>query len=105
MKKILVSCFLVIALFLVFLTATSFCRELDETYFAYGTVLKVSADSMTVRAYTESSDREQNMDFNISNDVKLEGIHSVEDIKPGQPVKVGYVLRGAVKKAIYINID
>ena len=80
----------------------------DEGNYAFGEIVQVKADSITVTEvyYDEDTGEEveEQVEYQISPEAELENIGSLAELKEGQEVDIEYIETGDKKQASYIYV-
>jgi len=89
---------------LIFFNTFSFTQDSDEEVeFTYGEVVSVAKDKITIKEYDYESDKEINVVYQINSKTKLEGMKSINDIKPNDYVYIDYIIKNNTKIAVIIS--
>ena len=106
MKKILLAAICVLAVCAMSCGAAT--AQEDETSYAFGEVVQVTKDSITVTEIYYDEDTEEEMveqvQYSVSPDAELENIGKVSELKEGQEIDIEYLETGGRKEATYIYV-
>jgi phage-related protein len=83
-------------------------EALEGLDYAYGEVVSIDAASkmITVNEYDYEADKETTMSYAVADDVELENVSAISEIKPGDYVEIDYLLgNDGVRTAIYLFVD
>jgi len=76
--------------------------EGDLTEYSYGTVVRVEAGNLVLSEYDIETDQDIEVSYVISDDIELENIDSMSDVKAGDDIDLDYIEKDGVKMAVYI---
>ncbi|GEM_PF-2768686 len=122
MRKTLLVCFLALMLAAGLFQTASFSREDEEvdftqknieytrdiqkeTGYAYGTVVGVSPDRITLNEYNADTGRNEDVTYSIDPSAELDNVGSTREIEEGDDVRVEYNMREGRRNAIYVYVE
>jgi len=102
----------IIMLFTVILALSISCGNVSgqdeenaaESIYAYGEVVEVNPGSMTIMEYDIETGSENEIMYLLKNDVKLENIDNVNNLKKGDEIDLEYVVEEGKNKIVYIYL-
>jgi len=106
MKRVLLVAIFVLALSA--MVSGGAAAQEDQTSYAFGEVVQVTNDSITVTEmyYDEDTEEEvvEQVQYSVSPDAELENIGKVSELKEGQEIDIEYLEAGGKKEATYIYV-
>ena len=105
MKSIIVLCTLV---FVLSVSCGNVFGQTDqdaaESMYAYGEVVEVNTDSITVIEYDLETGSEKETVYFVKSDVKLENIDNITNLKKGDEIDLEYFVEEEKNKVVYIYV-
>lgn len=77
----------------------------EETEFSYGTVKSVSADQIVISEYDYEADKDVDVTYQVSADVKIEGAASLQEIAAGDAVDIDFLVKDGQNVATALTVE
>lgn len=78
---------------------------LTDSEFTYGTVVSVSAGNMKISEYDFETDTSEEVTYDVAQDVKMENVKSIGDVREGDEVEIEYLVKGGKRTAVSIYVE
>lgn len=77
----------------------------QEVDYSWGTVVAATAEAVTVEQYDYETEGYSEVSYTVAGDISLENIAAVTDLKAGDEVEVGFVLKDGTKTAVSLYLE
>lgn len=77
----------------------------QEVDYSWGTVVQATAEGITVEQYNYETEGYDQVSYTVASDISLENIAAITDLKAGDEVEVGFVIKDEKKVAVSLYLE